>query len=64
MLLVSNMLGSVQIPKRDYRSAARVARVKSQFGTAVVEWKEKNGTTKFAVLFENGQRTSSCNYKE
>ena len=48
---------------RDYRSATRYLKKKVLVAVALIEfW--KNGEVDFAVLFENGIRTSNCSLKE
>ncbi len=64
MIFVTNESDTVRIKKRDFRSAARLARKCSQFGTAFVEWRNrKDNTTLFAVHFQSGKQMSLCDYK-
>jgi len=58
-----NILNGSSFRVRDYRSAARYLKRRLLISTAFIEfW--KNGKVDFAVLFENGIRTSSCFLKE
>jgi hypothetical protein len=55
--------------KRDYRSAARLAKKTSltcSDNVAFVQWHKKGSTNNidYAVMFQNGERVSDCTLKE
>lgn len=48
---------------RDYRTAVRAIR-KLKSEEAIVEWYKRNGEIDFAVMFQDGVRTSMCSLKD
>ena len=63
MIFVKNNLDTFKRRMKDYQSAAVLARKLSLLGNMVIEWVDKNNTTKKMVLFERGRRVSVCDLK-